>query len=212
MADSVLTFRVAGREFDNFEAAADALLDGIERQVKSATQKVGLDILDTLQRVAARLREEHGSPYSGPDPSSTVLKVRSGAGLRSILNSVKLKGATLETIEGSISTAGLTVHETGATITPRRSKYLTVPLPAALTSQGLPKRARARDWDNTFVQRSRRGNLIIFQRRGASIVPLYILKDRVRLPPRLGMEKHFNDALPHFMMTIVDRYVKELKP
>ncbi len=60
-------------------------------------------------------------------------------------------------------------------------------------------RQRARDWDNTFVQRSRRGNLLIFQRNGPNITPLYLLKPSVRIQPRLGLEDSvIKNGLPWF--------------
>lgn len=80
------------------------------------------------------------------------------------------------------------IHETGGVITPKRAKYLTIPLQAALTSAGAPKKAGARDWKDTFVGRSRAGNLIIFQKRGkGSLIPLYVLKKRVTIPARRYM-------------------------
>lgn len=86
-----------------------------------------------------------------------------------------------------------TVHERGATIRPRRSKYLTIPLPAALTSAGVPKQASARDWPNTFVRKA-----IIFQKlAGGQIQPLYVLKKQVRIPPRL----EFIETAKAFWMT-----------
>lgn len=80
-------------------------------------------------------------------------------------------------------------HEHGATIRPRRRQWLTVPLPEALTAAGVPRRSSARAWENTFVQRSRRGNLLIFQKRGRGIVPLYVLRKSVEIPARLDFRQ-----------------------
>ena len=54
--------------------------------------------------------------------------------------------------------------------------------PAALDSTGQPLQSSPRDWPNTFVAQSKAGNLLIFQRRGTSIVPLYVLKTSVYHP------------------------------
>jgi hypothetical protein len=77
-------------------------------------------------------------------------------------------------------------HERGATIVPRKRQWLTIPLKAAKTPSGQPRKRRARDWGNTFIARSRKGGRVIFQRRGRRAVPLYVLVKRVRLPARLN--------------------------
>lgn len=48
-------------------------------------------------------------------------------------------------------------------ITPKSSKYLTIPLSGALTQTGR-KRGSARSFENTFVRRTKKGHLIMFQR------------------------------------------------
>lgn len=113
--------------------------------------------------------------------SGSCLHVRSGR-LRSSIGS-----AVTETDKGLVGTIGsgvrqgervpyANIHETGGTIRPRISKWLTIPLPAALTRSGVP-RGRARDFNNTFVRKSKLGNLIIFQKQGnRRILPLFLLK------------------------------------
>jgi hypothetical protein len=75
-----------------------------------------------------------------------------------------------------------------------------------MDSRGVPLRKRARDWQNTFVARSRKGNLIIFQKRGRkNIRPLYLLKPEVTIRPRLGMEKNIHgQMLPYFNRRAMD--------
>lgn len=75
------------------------------------------------------------------------------------------------------------ILETGGTITARRTKYLTIPLPAALTKAGVARKRRARDWPNTFVLR-KNGNLYIVQKNGrfGTLKFLYILKKSVEIP------------------------------
>jgi hypothetical protein len=83
-------------------------------------------------------------------------------------------------------------------ITPKNSKYLTIPLPAAQGSHGQAK-GRARDeglWGETFVAKSKAGNLIIFGKKkylkGAhagetrgGIEALFLLVKSVRVPARI---------------------------
>lgn len=70
------------------------------------------------------------------------------------------------------------IHETGGTIKAKKGKYLTIPLPAAMTPAGVLRKP-ARQWENTFV----RGK-VIFQRRGEKNVPLFVLKESVDIPAR----------------------------
>ena len=85
---------------------------------------------------------------------------------------MEVKGETIETVEGSISAGRYGIHEVGGVIRAKSARYLTIPLPAALDRRGVARQPSARGWKNTFVAESKRGNLLIFQRRGAQIVPL----------------------------------------
>ncbi len=70
------------------------------------------------------------------------------------------------------------------TLRPRNAQYLAIPLAAAKTPAGVA-RGGPRDFHDTFVQRSRQGNLIIFQKVGkGNIVPLFVLKKEVVIPAR----------------------------
>jgi hypothetical protein len=115
----------------------------------------------------------------------------------------------LDDVEASI--AGPRIHELGGVITPRRSRYLAIPLDNALNFQGVPLRPGPRFWKDTFVRKSRKGNLIIFQKRGpGKIVPLYLLKKRVRIPARLGLQATLDTAVPLFQEQIFDRLVQKI--
>ena len=76
-----------------------------------------------------------------------------------------------------------TIHEKGGTIQAKYAEYLTMPLPRALTPAGVVKKP-ATDWEDTFVQKSKKGNLIIFQKSGRNIIPLFVLKRKVKIPKR----------------------------
>ena len=175
------------------------------------------DILDT---VALAMDQRHRTPWSRtafPGPKGVrrgKLFKRQGLLMRSLAASVRVRGSTLENIQGEIGGAPTPkwawVHEEGAVIKVKRARYLTIPLPAALTSQGLPKKKKARDWRNTFVAKSKAGNLLIFQKRGKSIVPLYVLKKQVRIPRRLGLGATLKKAAPVFVDRVFDRMVKAM--
>lgn len=81
------------------------------------------------------------------------------------------------------------------TIRPRNAQYLTIPLAAAKTPAGVP-RGRARDFPDTFVRRSQRGKLIIFQQTGNGIVPLFLLAKEVVIPARPALRPTMERFLP----------------
>lgn len=163
-----------------------------------------------LQSVAEALADRHGKPWPG-GTSPKTLSSRSGRLVTSILDSVRVEGSTFENLTGYIGAAfPAQVHEYGATIKPKKVKFLTVPLPAALDGRGVPIKRSARDWDNTFVAKSKAGNLIIFQKRGTQIVPLYVLRTEVTIPPRLGMRETLQVGIPYFVERAADAIVKAM--
>ena len=213
MTDRTFEVRIDGEVFANIEAGLASIARDLDRAMNRAAPRVSRALLESLQLVARELERLHGNPWDGSVAhSNPTLFRRSGGGLRSIRDSIRVaKAARLEAIEGQIGTGNMTVHETGGSIRPRRSRFLTIPLPAAMNSRGQPLRQRARDWDNTFVQRSRRGNLLIFQRNGPNITPLYLLKPSVRIRPRLGLEDSvIKNGLPWFERRAFEEIAREL--
>lgn len=191
---------VGKKAYRQIEDGFDALYQEMEGGLNSASIPLAKVMREALQLVARKLEKRHSKPWNGQvvNPTNNLQK-RSG-GIKRIAQSIKIKGNTLETLEGTISTAGFEIHEKGGTISAKRAKYLTIPLPAAMDTRGVPLKKRARDWDRTFVARSRRGNLLIFRKNAkGGVTPLYLLKPSVRIPARLGLEKTLiNDALPYF--------------
>jgi hypothetical protein len=207
----VITVIIGDKQFDAFEKAADYVLQQLQDAPNRAAQQVTRELKFTLQRVAAKMRELHSAGWNGQLVNgSEYLQKRSGDGLQSILDSIRVTGGQLSAVEGSIGTGTMSIHETGGVISAVNSQYLTIPLPAALDNRGVPLRASARDWENTFVQRSRRGNLIIFQKRGKQVVPLYLLKPSVKIKPRLHLEDTIMGELPYFQERLLDIIAKEI--
>lgn len=114
-------------------------------------------------------------------------------------------GSGIHNAKGRVPYAN--ILERGGTIT-AKGKYLAIPLRAALTRAGASKMPSPRDFKSTFVQRSKKGNLIIFQALGktptgrkrlkgyigaggekikSNIVPLFVLKKSVNIPPKKYM-------------------------
>lgn len=80
-------------------------------------------------------------------------------------------------------------------IRPRTSQYLAIPLHAALTPAGVP-RGRPRDFPDTFVARTQQGRLMIFQRTGTGIEPLFLLLREVNVPSRPALRPTMARFLP----------------
>ena len=150
-----------------------------------------------MEGVVKSVHDRVDTPYPGGTSRGGTfpgtLSKRSGKLASSLVPAlIKDKGGKDE-ISTSFTLTGIAVvHERGATIRAKNSQYLTIPLPAALNSRGVPLKPSARAWRNTFVAKSRKGNLLIFQKRGKNdIVPLYVLKKRVRIPKRLAFGEAF---------------------
>lgn len=128
--------------------------------------------------VVRRIKEKMAGP---------VLKHRSGDLSRSV---------TIGGVESNLQTRALSIsigsnivyariHETGGTILPRRGTYLAIPLSAAQTPTGKARFSPRNAPGPTFVARSKRGNLIIFQKLSSGgIRPLFVLKRSVVIPKR----------------------------
>jgi phage gpG-like protein len=135
--------------------------------------------------------------------SGQVLKRRSGRLASSIRYWVKLGRNKIHAAIGS-DVEYAAIHETGGIIRPKRARWLTIPFPGAMTQNRRygHVRGRARTFSDTFIKRSQRGNLIIFQDRGSEIVPLFILKKRVRIPKRPYMEPAIRARMPRMQHQI----------
>lgn len=206
MADG-LFLKFGGKTFSDPAAgllyAASEIQETWEGQVNTVSQV----LREYLTSVAQELASRHGGAWPG-GTSSDSLSSRTGSAVESIIRSVNVKGTTWETLSGSIGgNHYLAIHEYGGTIK-AKGKLMTIPLPAALSSRGTSP-PFARQWKNTFVARSRAGNLIIFQRRPMGVVPLYVLKSQVYIPARLGMRDEMEDQMPYFMARAADQVVRD---
>jgi hypothetical protein len=77
-------------------------------------------------------------------------------------------------VKGTKSVKYAMIQDKGGTVT-AKGKYLTIPFKGV--------KGNARSFDNTFVSKSKAGNLIIFQNLGkGKIKPLFALKHSVTIP------------------------------
>lgn len=189
-------------------------LNAFARHLNSGIDRLGpvlsKQMRNFLNSVALALSKRHGAGWPGGTTDNSLSK-RSGKLVQSIKESVRVTGTSLKDIEGAIGGAFYArIHEFGGTIRAKNVKYLTIPLPAALNVNGTPKKRSAREWDRTFVIRSKKGNLLIVQKVGKNIVPLYVLKTSVTIKPRLKMGDTLRTGVPHFVDKAMAAMAKEL--
>jgi hypothetical protein len=182
-----VSFEWRSQRFYDASLGLKAFAEHQEKAFKDVPQIISRELRSYLELVMEALEQRHGKPYpGGTGPKS--LSRRSGHMLEYMKESIRVEGNSIATITGYLSVPGdRKIHENGGVLKPKKAKYLTIPLPAALNSNGTPKKPSARSWENTFVIRSKAGNLLIVQKRGAQIIPLYVLKTEVYIPPRLGL-------------------------
>ncbi len=196
LPDLVLEVNYRNARYTAAERGLQALEKNLGYSLKGGYKEFSDELRTYLGDVADDLARYHGRAYSGETKSARLSK-RSGRAARSIKASVKVRGTTLDTLTGSIGGIGyLRTHEFGATVRAKRAQYLTIPLPAALHANGTPIHRSARQWQNSFIMRSKMGNLLIVQKRGKNIVPLYVLKTEVTIPPRLRMRETLQKRVP----------------
>lgn len=208
MSGITLEFHFRNKRFTDAEKGLIALGRELEDAPKRMHPELRRELHEFLHLIADKLVAQHSTSYPGGTSGSSLSK-RSGGAIKSIKESVKVGGADLASTHGIIGGIGyLRIHETGGVVTPKKSKYLAIPLSAALKSNGTPIKPGPRFWLNTFVATSKAGNLIIFQRRGKNIVPLYVLKKSVTIKARLGMEKTLHGKLDYFVDKAVEALLK----
>lgn len=209
MADQLtieLDFR--GQRYQSAELGLKAFAARTGKTLDVAVPVLAQTLRWYLDNVAKAMASRHGGAWPGGTGTNT-LSMRSGNLISAIKKSVHVDGDTLESLRGNIGTPGIVygrIQEFGGTIVPKNTKYLAIPLPDALDGNGLPLKASPRMWDHTFVAKSKAGNLLIFQRQGKNIVPLYVLKSKVYIPPRLGL----GDTLRTGMGLFVDRAMTDM--
>jgi hypothetical protein len=116
------------------------------------------------------------------------------------------------------------------TIKPKKGKYLTIPLDAAKTPAGVARgSAMFGPWGDTFVAKTKSGNLIIFGRKkmykdvkvggtrvkglsvmkmGRDVVPLFLLKKEVKIPARIHPEDIVGWIAPKLIKEFKDKGIE----
>ncbi len=215
-----------GRKYPTMTSMMQDVAKTLDFNSPRVQTAIKTELRNFLNEIAGVMEAKHGSAYPG-GTSETSLSRRTGRGLASIRESIEVTGSNTSDIKGSIGGLSyLGVHEFGAILRAKNKKYMVIPLDGAMNNDGTLQRPRPRDWDRTFVNRSKAGNLIIFRRQGASIIPLYLLvgagepisqiefakgaSGRGRGPLRLGMGDAINARLDSFTSRLADKLVQEM--
>ena len=149
---------------------------------------------------------------------TTVLKVRTGRLRNSVRQRVKrTKTKVIVTLQaGGKRVPYMMVHEFGSDgdITPKKGKYLLLPLPPAKTKAGVDRRSGGSlrgDKDFRFVPaKYLKGNnpLLIHVPSGK---PWYVLKKSVRIPPRPTISKAYQWLEANMIPALEDAIKFELE-
>lgn len=205
-----------GNRYQSIDRGLKALEKDIKADLEDMTPVVKRLLTEYMAGVVKSVADRVKTPYPGSTSRAGqfpgTLSSRSGKLLKSMNPSrIRTKGKLQNELAVSFALTGIAaVHEKGATITPKQAKYLTIPLPAALNKRGMPLRKSARGWKNTFILKSKKGNLLIMQKRaGGKLVPLYVLKKKVVIPKRLAFEEAFEAGKDFLADHIAKEVVRE---
>ncbi len=207
-----LDLRIGDKRYENAMVGLRALAARSHAAVLDLTPIARREMVDILDTVVDAMRQRHSTRWrwgrTMPEGDARgKLQKRSGASLAALKPKIRDRGGE---VTGQIRVPfPLSVHETGATIR-ARGKLLAIPLEAALDNRGLPKKRGPRAWRNTFVARSKKGNLLIFQKKAGKIIPLYVLKKSVKIPRRLGLGVTMDKAAPIYIERVFDKAVRQL--
>lgn len=202
------TFENAGKGLERF--AQDLSVAISPKQINPIIARI---LKKHLKLVFEAMRQRHSTPYqhnqSLPEGAATgKLAIRSGRGLSQMKRSIKIFRKEGK-VEGQIGGPFYFVtQEDGKEISGKRTKagFMAIPLPDALTSQGIPIRPSVRSWENTFLIPSRQssGGFLVVQRRGARLLFLYKLQKTVVIPPRLGLGETLRTAEPALVEKVLN--------
>jgi hypothetical protein len=85
------------------------------------------------------------------------------------------------------------IQERGGTIHAKK-KFLTIPFPGI--------KGRAANFPDSFIIKSKKGNLVIAEKRGKGIRPLFLLKPSVTLPARHWFTNPIAERMPELTRTM----------
>lgn len=159
-------------------------------KLEAFRQKVERMVVTTLRKASTEYQQQMIGRLSGPTGPDTLSR-RTGQLARSVKGVVESTGSTVKvTLSIGAQAPYAKIHETGGTITPKRSRYLAIPLAAAKTAAGVTRLASPRMDPTLRLIRSKAGNLLLVRpKKRGGFTPMWVLKSSVTIPARLGFAK-----------------------
>lgn len=193
MSDITLTTSAMGKLADRLKHRQGKVLP-VMQQAMSRTA------MATIADIKVRMRGGQGTNA-----------VRSGR-LRSSMGQVTtVTGDIINTLLGSMGVIYARIQEFGGVVRPKKSKYLAIPLGPAKTAAGVSRYASPRDVAGLVFFKSKKGALLLGMKtgakKGARLVPWFVLVKSVTLKPRLGLR----DTIKKFFGGSGSRLESEVK-
>ena len=177
-----ITVQGAERFLKMLEQSEARVHQGIVKALKEGVAIVRADAVLNAPHVSGRLRRS----------------------IRGRVEESRLLGASFGIIGSDVIYAR--IQELGGEIKPVHAQYLAVPLEAAKTPTGRV-RGGPRTFANTFIIRSRSGSLLIMQRHGGGIRPLFALTKSITVRGKHYMERALQSNRPR-LRALFGREVK----
>jgi len=202
-------------------------LEQVNRALSGLPEKLIRNVIRVINSKSLEMKNYIITEHLTGGTTDTRLRVRSGR-LRGSLSVIKAKNEG-DRIEGGVSIGtiyarthfGPEGQET--TIVPKNAKYLTIPLPAAMTGAGVGKGlARTGPWGETFIAKSKAGNLIIYGKQRymkgkrigqlrSQIIPLFLLKKSVTIRARIHPEDILSWIAPKVRESLISQGIQGVK-
>lgn len=155
--------------------------------------KMEIPIYYQLQKWTGKTIKKIIRNISGP-----ILNTRSGQLRRSITGKA-FKGKIAKSIVGSgilgrRPVKYAKIHEHGGKITPKKAQFLTIPLGGV--------KGKASNFPGAFVIKSKQGNLLLVQKTGRGIKPLFLLRKEVNIPARHWLSDSIDQMKPELYKSL----------
>ena len=184
-------------DFGRIARVLERLPGELRRTMRVAAKQSGIEMQAAMF--------ERFTGYSNPRTSEDKLQSRNAGGLRGATNYV-LSGdfGSPEPLSLRVFVAGknyANIQEFGGEVTPKRGRYLTIPIADNLTPAGRVRYPSAADLRDrypglTYFVKSKKGSLLLFAKgKPGARVPegkkpkpqlLFVLVTKAKIPPRLG--------------------------
>lgn len=214
LPDFAMQLEWRGRRYKDVDRGLRAFGVDVEGDFENLLPLAKSIIRKYMTGVVKSVAQRVDGPYpGGTSPAGQfpgTLSKRSGSLLASLNPSRIVETENSKELTTAFTLTGIAaVHERGATIRAKNSQFLTIPLPRALDKRGVALKPNARAWKNTFVAKSKKGNLLIFLKERGGIVPLYALKKTVTIPKRLAFGEAFESGRSLLADTLAVELLKE---